>query len=222
MNSNFVISIPWRSTGCQYREKSFLFLLDYYSKFAKINIEDSDFNYFNRANARNKCIEKSDTDIVVLVDADNFINMNQILQAVYLCKESNKIIRPFNSIHYLNENATNLFYDNYENFSSHPSYYEYMPPKNITIQNSGGAFVTTKEKWLSLGGMDENFIGWGVEDLAFNEKYRYYCGDQILVDGPNYHLYHPSERIVSEKNWDRYIIFYQSKKIYKEIQCNTY
>ncbi len=216
MNNDFTIMIPWRDSGCHHRKRHLSFLIEHYSKITDVILVDSTYENFNRANARNECVDKSPTELLMIVDADNFIDIKQSIKGIESFKKDGIITRPFNSIHYLNKKATDRFYKNIETFSPVPSDYEYMPPSNIEITNSGGAYITNKESWYSIGGMDEKFLDWGLEDLAFNEKYRYYYGNQNLIDGPNYNLHHPNDRICSERNWDRYRMHYQSGRIYKE------
>jgi predicted glycosyltransferase involved in capsule biosynthesis len=216
MNNDFTITIPWRDSGCYHRKRHLSFLIEYYSKLTGVILVDSTHEIFNRANSRNECVNQSPTEILMVVDADNFIYHHQIIDGLQEFKKNKIITRPFNSIHYLNSDATERFYQDLDNFSPISSDHEYMPPSNIKIINSGGAYITDKKSWFSIGGMDEKFIDWGLEDLAFNEKYRYYYEDQHIINGPNYNLYHPNNRVSSERNWDRYRMWYQSERIYKE------
>lgn len=56
----------------------------------------------------------------------------------------------------------------------------------------GGAFMANKERYLSIGGENERFVGWGPEDA----ERRYRClilGEKVthLIQGCVYHLAHP-------------------------------
>lgn len=211
------VYIPWRDIGCEYRKKHFLFLQKYYSEIGRVIPVDSNYEIFNRSNARNNCVDLEKSNILVIVDADNFITHRQIISAVNIAKEKNRFVRPFNSIHYLNKNATERFYKDYRNFYPNNEDYEYMTPSSITIENSGGAYVVIKSIWNELGGMDENFMHWGAEDLAFNHKYSFYYGDQYIVNGRNYNLHHPAERILPDENWNRYVSEYREKFKRREV-----
>lgn len=209
------IHIPWRNTGCFYRERACSFISNYYSQIANVIHIDSSHTEFNRANARNLCVANSTKDVVIIIDADNYIDHDQILYGVEMAMIDNSIVRPFNSIHYLNQDATDRFLTNANSFTPKYSDYEYMAPDSISLKNSGGAYITPKNLWIELSGMDELFTGWGLEDLSFNNKYEHYYGSQMYINGPNYNLYHPSERTASEKSWDRYRNWYQSGRIYE-------
>lgn len=214
--SNFEIIIPWRDIGCDFRRRHFNFLYKYYSKFANVIVSDSSFKNFNRAEARNNGVRESKSKNIAIIDADNFIKIDQILNAVCLSQESEKVIRPFNSIHYLSEQATERFYQSPEQFIPKFDDYVYMYPSMIGYKNSGGAFVLKKTTWELIGGMDEKFEEWGLEDSAFNFMSEAIVGPSIFIDGPNYNLYHPAERILLQKNIDRYTIWYKSGRILKE------
>lgn len=194
------IYIPWRDSGCGYRRKHFEFLTKHYSVIGEVVPVDSTYSLFNRANARNLCVQNSKENIVVIIDADNFINHNQIIDAIDLAKKKNKFVRPFDSVHYLNKFATERFYSDVKNFSPKKGDYEWLPPERITTENSGGAYVILKNIWEEIGGMDENFLDWGGEDTAFNIKYINFFGNQLVIPGPNYNLHHPADRVVSLSN----------------------
>lgn len=192
--------MPWRDSGCDYRKQHFIFLKKYYSQIGNIIPVDSTKKYFNRANARNECVKIAKDETFLIIDADNFIEISQILQGFDLAKNTNKIVRPFNSIHYLNDDATKRFYKNKKNFILKREDYEYMYPEQICIENSGGAYIVIKKQWENLNGMNESFTGWGGEDLEFNLRYIKKYGKQETVPGKNYNLYHPNDRIMSENN----------------------
>lgn len=216
MKKGVNLYIPWRDTGCSYRKKHFEYLKKYYSSQFNVIEIDSTYPDFNRSNARNRAVEHCQEELLVIVDADNYIKIDQINFGISLSKINNCFVRPFNSIHYLNKNATERFYINPDKFIPSQEDYEYMPPQNIRLKNSGGAYIVIKSMWESIGGMDEQFLDWGAEDLAFNEKYIYYYGDKLNVSGPNYNLHHPADRVISDKNWERYLSLYKTGEIYKK------
>lgn len=193
------IIIPWRDTGEPWRNKHFHFLLDHYSKDFNIIIGDNE-GEFNRSAARNNGVLNSTSEISVIIDADNFIPIHQIKNAIVLASTRKILVKPFSSFGYLTEESTNLFYecfdDAYTDFS--PTYID-EPQNDFT----GGAYVIGKSLWQDLGGMDEGFIGWGAEDDAFHLLCK---GNNIkikYVDGFDYHLYHPAFRTTSEFNYNK-------------------
>lgn len=215
--NNIDIVIPWRNSGCKYRLKHFNFLRNYYSKIGNVIISDSQKKIFNRSEARNAGVNKCSAKNIMIVDADNYISKKQINLSIDMLNKNNCIIRPFSYICYLNESATKRFYKEKDKFIFNDYDYDYMHPSIISLENSGGSYITTKDIWNKSGGMDEEFEGWGLEDLAFNMMCKAKSIKQKFIEGPNYHLYHPAERKLSENNSDRYIMWYQSGRIYKNV-----
>ncbi len=184
---------------CVYRKRHFDFLYNYYSQEFEVVIGDRDGD-FNRSAARNSGIEKSTSEVSVIIDADNFIPLNQIHAAIKVAARSGSLVKPFFTFGYLTEESTNAFYDCYNIgvVDFHPTYID-PPQRNFT----GGAYVIKRSIWLDLGGMDEGFVGWGAEDDAFHLL----CSNSGIktryVDGYDYHLYHPAHRVTSEYNYNK-------------------
>jgi glycosyltransferase involved in cell wall biosynthesis len=197
MNQDVII--PWRNVGEPWRKKHFNFLLDYYSKNFNVIIGNNE-GEFNRSAARNRGVAESTSSVSVIIDADNYIPINQILDAVRAAERKNILVKPFSSFGYLTEESTNLFYEYYDNqyMDFSPTYIE-PPQKDFT----GGAYVMKKSLWQGLGGMDEGFIGWGAEDDAFHLL----CKKKEIaikyIPGIDHHLYHPAFRITSEFNYNK-------------------
>ena len=142
----------------------------------------------------------STREISVIIDADNFIPIHQIKNAIVLASTKKILVKPFSSFGYLTEESTNLFYECFDDLYTEFSAKHMEPPQE---DFTGGAYVMRKSLWQDLGGMDEGFIGWGAEDDAFhllckekNIKIKY-------IDGIDYHLYHPAYRITSEFNHNK-------------------
>lgn len=198
MNRQQII-LPWRDTGEPWRKKHFDFLYNYYSCFFDVIIGDHE-GEFSRSAARNAGVEGSTSDISVIIDADNYIPIEQINQAIRHAGRKDCLVKPFNTFGYLTEQSTLLFYDLFvdpiNDFS--PTYID-PPQKDFT----GGAYVMKKSLWQSLGGMDEEFIGWGAEDDAFHLLCKNSGIRTMYVDGYDYHLYHPAFRVTSEFNYNK-------------------
>jgi hypothetical protein len=55
----------------------------------------------------------------------------------------------------------------------------------------GGAFLVNKEKYLLAGGENENFYGWGPEDVERVKRMEILEYPIPRSKGSCYHLYHP-------------------------------
>ena len=193
--------IPWRSTEEPWRLKHFEFLYDYYSDHFEIVIGDHAGD-FNRSAARNAGVNACTSDVVIVLDADNYIeDIEQINTSVYAAERNQILAKPFKWFGYLTEDSTNAFYD----FYGMPvdKEYDFINPPQVNF--TGGAYVMKRSLWQQLGGMDEGFIGWGAEDDAWHIT----CtknGIPIQYNvGFDYHLYHPAFRQTSKENYDKLV-----------------
>lgn len=193
------IILPWRDAGEPWRAKHFQFLLDYYSNEFDIVIGNNN-GEFNRSAARNAGVEESISDIAVIIDADNYISIQQIKDAIQIASEMDILVKPFKIFGYLTEESTNLFYEIFDSpiIDFEPSYIN-PPQEDFT----GGAYVMKKSLWQKIGGMDEGFIGWGAEDDAFHLLCKKQNIKIIYIDGYDYHLYHPAFRVTSQYNYEK-------------------
>ena len=188
---------------CIYREKHFNFLVDYYSQEFDVILGDHEGD-FNRSAARNSGVESSNSEISVIIDADNYIPINQIWSAIKVATRTNALVKPFTWFGYLTEESTDLFYETYSAMLDFDPEYIQPPQKDFT----GGAYVMKKELWQDLGGMDEGFVGWGAEDDAFHLLCKNSGIPTRYVDGYDYHLFHPAHRITSEFNYNKLMTEY--------------
>jgi glycosyltransferase involved in cell wall biosynthesis len=190
--------IPWRNVGEPWRSKHFRFLLDYYSKNFNVIIANNE-GEFNRSAARNRGVAESTSSVSIIIDADNYIPINQIEESIRIAARSGSLVKPFSTFGYLTEESTDLFYEYKDSMIDFEPTYIDPPQKDFT----GGAYVMKKSLWQDLGGMDEGFIGWGAEDDAFHLL----CKNQGIavryVSGYDYHLYHPAVRVTSEYNYNK-------------------
>ena len=195
------IIIPWRDAGCAYRRQHFEFLFNYYSQEFDVILGDNEGD-FNRSAARNAGVECCESEVAVIIDADNYIPLQQIHEAIKVAERSDRLVKPFSWFGYLTEESTALFYDFIDNpiIDFQPTYIQ-DPQNDFT----GGAYVMKKSLWQKIGGMDEGFVGWGAEDDAFHLLCKQYKIPVRYVEGYDYHLYHPAYRVTSEFNYKKLI-----------------
>lgn len=193
------IVIPWRDTGCEYRRKHFEYLYDLYSTNFDIVIGDNE-GEFNRSGARNAGVNKSSSEVAVIIDADNYIPFDQINMAIKYARRRRGLVKPSKFFGYLTEEATDRFYEegqivNIDNMWMNPPVMDF----------SGGAYVIRRDLYEEIGGFDEEFIGYGAEDDAFHALCISKLGRISYVGGMNYHLYHPAYRVTSLENYKRLV-----------------
>lgn len=203
--------IPWRNVECPYRNKAFNFLRGYYSSFNfNVIIGDSDYEHFNRSAARNAGVDKSTSDVVIVLDADNFIAVSQLDEAVRLAENNERLVKPFYRFGYLTEEATEYFYKSQPLVPHFQSHSFIDPPQQ---HFNGGCYVMDRNVWDRVGGFDPDFTGWGCEDDAFTLECERILGTNLYVGGYDYHLYHTAARVTSVDNFtvmmEKYVIPYK-------------
>jgi glycosyltransferase involved in cell wall biosynthesis len=193
------IVIPWRDSGCLYRRKHFEFLYDYYSQKHEVVIGDNE-GAFNRSAARNAGVRNAMTDVVVVIDADNYIDHKYIDYAITMANRNDVLVKPFEWFGYLTEASTEAFYFAQASNRTNKSWEFLNPPaKGFT----GGGYAIKRDLWLDIGGMDEGFDGWGAEDDAFHIYCDKMLGKTLYGLGYDYHLFHPAYRVTSEYNYNK-------------------
>lgn len=190
--------IPWRDSGCLYRRRHFNFLVDHYSQSFNVIIGDNE-GEFNRSAARNAGVRKAKSEVVAVIDADNYIKNRFLFHAYGMAKRNNVLVKPFEWFGYLTEASTEAFYFAQASSRTNNSWEFISPPaKGFT----GGGYVMKRDIWLDHQ-MDEGFIGWGAEDDAFHLYCDKVLGKTLWGIGEDYHLYHPAYRVTSEYNYNK-------------------
>ena len=85
-----------------------------------------------------------------------------------------------------------------------------VPPKKVTF---GGHFSAFKKDIEAINGYDENFVGWGGEDMDFALRMvrAGFRGTSVIKTAKVLHLWHPSEMV--SKHWkDGVNMEYYSRK----------
>ena len=194
------IIIPWRDSGCPARKRALDFVYGLYeSHFSNIILCDSSKDEFNRAEARNAGVRKSTADIVVVTDADLFVPVSQIEEAIVIAETFDGQIKPFTAFGHLSEASTQYFLAKGDYASITEAQFDTL--STLWPGVHGGTFVMRRELWDPIGGMDEAFTGWGGEDNAFNILCSSKLKEPLLtLDGYAFHLFHPHRRRMSREN----------------------
>lgn len=146
---------------------------------------------FHRTKYLNQLISEAPGSIVGIWDTDVLIPQNQILQAIDVIKNGNAIMSfPYDGRFYmLPPEESKLFSkgtiieDFCENINKYPLPYG---PNSV-----GGAFLVNKEIYMSNGGENQNFYGWGPEDAERCKRMEILGLPIYRSQGPLIHLFHP-------------------------------
>lgn len=200
--------VPFRTDHAE-RERTWLWLYDYYvfnmPEGTEIIVESNEDTPFCKTNAVNKAFRKSTGDVVVILDADCYIDTDVIVEAAGKIRAARK-------------QGKKLWFIPYRRFyrmHKHPSlevlgslpwkplHLSDPPPRGTYYEIHKGAVsaghwwgaliqIMPREAFARTGGMDERFRGWGGEDISFMHAVDTLYGPHKTLNDPVYHLWHPT------------------------------
>jgi hypothetical protein len=183
-----LVAIPWRAQP--HREYAFDFTVERYRELlpdAGIIDVDTEHEPFCIAACRNKAVRRAESnghDVVVLADADTLPEREPLLAAIEGARTSGRVHLPYTEYRSLCADGT--------------AQYQAGTPLehcgHFTVAAAcSSVFVTTPDTWWSVGGQDERFRGWGMEDVAFLIAHRALLGAELVRHaGRVYALHHES------------------------------
>lgn len=149
---------------------------------------------FAKAVACNAGFGETDEEVVAFVDADMLLDPRAVLASAERCRRDMDVIRPFGWLVDLDADASA------DALASGTA--PQVPPAQPEVPADhrgseqiplcGGAFVIRRTVYEAVGGMDEEFVGWGGEDDALSIVLRRQ-GARCAVARrfPAAHLWHP-------------------------------
>ena len=155
-------------------------------------IEDGNPCFF-RTHYINMLLRMATTDVVSVWDADIVTSYEQIDEAYrYIMEEDYTLTYPYCGEYVLlqNEDSANLI------STSNLKCLDDRKIKSLYARPFfGGAFFVNRERYLSLGGENENFTGWGPEDVERQKRVEI-MGYEFRWTGKGkaYHLNHPRSK----------------------------
>lgn len=141
---------------------------------------------FNRSAALNLAAEKAgDWDVAVIIDSDVLCDPDHVREGVRQAVELGRMVVPFNVRHNLNGRGSRMIMDGYD------GPWERFISQNYYDQHSSVVAVP-RTVWNTVGGFDETFSGWGMEDTAFACAVTTLVGPLVHLEGEVWHLWHPA------------------------------
>ncbi|WP_352422610.1 galactosyltransferase-related protein [Proteiniphilum sp.] len=153
-------------------------------------IEDID-PIFHRTRYLNDLLRMSETDIVGVWDTDVILDTRQIRDAVNIVNNGVTLCYPYD--------GTFIFLDSEQRDKVRKditSFLEDNTRQDIEAlkmgrPSVGGVFIVNKLRYLEAGGENENFYGWGPEDVERLKRMEILQEFVQRVQGPVFHLHHP-------------------------------
>lgn len=147
--------------------------------------------FFHKTKYINRLIELAGTRFIAVWDADAIVPPDQIL-------ESAEVLRRRETIMSIPYDGRVFVCDQYlsELFKKVPGIEFLLKlapslPLMYGYHSTGGAFIADKEKYLETGGENENFLGWGPEDVERVKRMEVLNQPVHFSNGPLFHLWHP-------------------------------
>lgn len=195
------VIIPWRAEGPE-RARALQAVLNRYAAHQEwqVVVAEHDGGEFNKAAAVNDGVRRSCGDVLVICDAD--LLCPGVEEAVEMCRKGTKWVMPYTTLHRLTQEATQRVLSGADP-KGQPT--DLAPYPGVV----GGGVVVLQRRFYEAVPMDERFVGWGGEDIAWGHALRTLAGAPRSVAGPLYHLWHPSEHIGANRGSDANFALYQ-------------
>jgi hypothetical protein len=141
---------------------------------------------FNRAAALNNAA-RGEWDVGVVLDADVILDHpEQFTKALVVAKATGRVVLPYTQFKGLHAAATRMALTGED----------FRWSRGVRFQSrlhESSVVVVPRKLWDELGGFDERFSGWGLEDVAFAHAARLLGGVE-RIEGIVWHLWHERAR----------------------------
>ena len=160
-----------------------------HSGFTYLFVKDHD-QVFHRTRYINLLLRNVETPVAGIWDSDVIVPFEQIAESVKCCMSEDTLCYPYDGHFYFISDEISLLYKDTRNFDvltqNESQHYIYNG-----LYHVGGAFVVNFKKYMSAGGENEFFYGWGPEDTERRERISSLGLNISRVNGNLYHLHHP-------------------------------
>jgi len=215
--NNAAIIVPWRMADG--REMSFELAQRYnsvtFSDF-KTYFSDSVGEKFNVSEARNRgCLQAiaDGYDNLIVLDADTIFERDAIVDALKVATTDGGVCYPYTWSIETNEYFSTKLEGGEISLADLPN------QMTATEKHVGSGWVMTKEAFFEMNGWDENFVGWGCEDSAFQLACEsIFGGTMPRSSGYCYRLWHPERDVWGYgDNYLRFESKYQAAEDVREL-----
>lgn len=163
-------------------------LIDSFKHISYHFVEDEN-PIFHRTKYINDLLRMSKAEIVAVWDADVVLPNSQIDEAIECIKEQDvTIVIPYNGTFYMLSPKQSTWFRVQHDLLRFQNEKLMSPMGRVAC---GGIYLVKRKRYLSLGGDNEKFVGWGPEDAERLHRIQI-AGDKArwIKSGPLYHLHH--------------------------------
>lgn len=150
---------------------------------------------FHRTRYLNMLLKGAQHSVVGIWDTDIIIEEEQLKKAIRKIEDGFVMCFPYDGEFRLLNNTESELVRNGAMTPNSSSGHSLMKRPSV-----GGAFLVDREKYIAAGGENEDFYGWGPEDIERVKRMEILGLPMARIDGPCFHLHHPR---ISEKGIDQ-------------------
>jgi hypothetical protein len=136
----------------------------------------------NKSKLMNEAARSSFTEFLWMVDCDFYTNFSNVINEA---DSAHDFIRPFDSVLLLNKEET------YKLHATHTIELTDTKEREVNSQDGKFSFIIRATDFQRVGGMNEDFVGWGFQDLDFVENRLKDSVSYSNVIETGYHMNHP-------------------------------
>ena len=132
------------------------------SRFKRVKYicDNTNFDYFNKSYLINQALKEVTTEFTWMVDADFFTDYQYVIDEIKTKYNHSDFIRPFSEIIFLDRTETESLFSLNKVILKNEEY-------KSNSQDGKYSFIVRTEVFKSCGGLNEDFKGWGYQDLDF-------------------------------------------------------
>jgi len=158
---------------------------------------------FAKTVAVNDAYSRSSGDMLVITDADSWVNMPQVIKGLHYAARTGVLVVPWTTAHRLSKEDSQAIR------KLDPAAPEPVSPAMISRADgyrpspstAAMLVIVSREGFERVGGMDPRFRGWGAEDVAFGLACGTLLGRSHLMPGTGYALHHDRPRHNGLRVW---------------------
>lgn len=136
----------------------------------------------NKSKLMNEAARSSFTEFLWMVDCDFYTNFSNVINEA---DSAHDFIRPFDSVLLLNKEET------YTLHATQAIELTDTKEREVNSQDGKFSFIIRATDFQRVGGMNEDFVGWGFQDLDFVENRLKDSVSYSNVIETGYHMDHP-------------------------------
>jgi hypothetical protein len=189
VSAEVAILVP-RRAGFADRDALWAFCRPWWERnFPDVRIVEGhhDVGLFSRSAAVNTAARLAgDWDVAILIDSDVLVDPGRVREAIPLALETGQMVVPFEVRYNLSLHGTRRVLGGYAGS------WKGLVARTFRDQHSS-VIVIPRTLFDDVGGFDEGFRGWGMEDTAFALSCELFAGRPLVrLPGECWHLHHAS------------------------------